>query len=175
MAPQSSTLAWKIPCMEKPGRLQSMESLILTRLSNFNFTFMLGEGNSNPLQCSCLENPRDGGAWWNAVYGVTQSWTQLKRLSSSSYSAPLIHMSVFVPILHCFDSCSFVVLSEVWESDASCFVFIPQDCFGKSGTFRMAIIKKSTNNKQKRGCGEKGILLYCWWECKLVMQLWKTV
>ena len=42
------------------------------------------EGNGNPLQCSCLENPRDGGAWWAAIYGVIQSWTQLKRLSSSS-------------------------------------------------------------------------------------------
>ena len=44
----------------------------------------VGEGNGNPLQCSCLENPRDGGAWWAAVYGVTQSRTPLKRLSSSS-------------------------------------------------------------------------------------------
>ena len=44
----------------------------------------LGEGNDNPLQCSCLENPRDGGAWWAAVYGVAQSRTRLKRLSSSS-------------------------------------------------------------------------------------------
>ena len=43
-----------------------------------------GEGNCNTLQCSCLENPRDRGAWWAAVYGVAQSWTQLKRLSSSS-------------------------------------------------------------------------------------------
>ena len=43
-----------------------------------------GEGNGNPLQCSCLENPRDGGAWWAAIYGVAQSQTQLKRLSSSS-------------------------------------------------------------------------------------------
>ena len=43
-----------------------------------------GEGNGNPLQCSCLENPRDRGAWWAAVYGVAQSWTRLKRLSSSS-------------------------------------------------------------------------------------------
>ena len=43
-----------------------------------------GEGNGNPLQCSCLENPMDGGAWWAAVYGVAQSRTQLKRLSSSS-------------------------------------------------------------------------------------------
>ena len=42
------------------------------------------KGNGNPLQCSCLENPRDSGAWWAAVYGVAQSWTQLKRLSSSS-------------------------------------------------------------------------------------------
>ena len=43
-----------------------------------------GEGNGNPLQCSCLENPRDGGAWWAAVYGVAQSQTQLMRLSSSN-------------------------------------------------------------------------------------------
>ena len=42
------------------------------------------QGNGNPLQCSCLENPRDGGAWWAAVYGVIQSRTRLKRLSSSS-------------------------------------------------------------------------------------------
>jgi len=46
-----------------------------------------GEGNGNPLQCSCLENPRDGGAWWAAVYGVAQSWTRLKRLSSCSSSS----------------------------------------------------------------------------------------
>ena len=44
----------------------------------------IGEGNGNPLQCSCLENPRDGGAWWAAIYGVAQSRTRLKRLSSSS-------------------------------------------------------------------------------------------
>ena len=47
-------------------------------------SILFGEGNGNPLQCSCLENPRDGGAWWAAVYGVTQSRTRLKRLSSSS-------------------------------------------------------------------------------------------
>ena len=44
----------------------------------------IGEGNGNPLQCSCLENPRDGGAWWAALYGVAQSQTRLKQLSSSS-------------------------------------------------------------------------------------------
>ena len=51
-----------------------------------HFHFCIGEGNGNPLQCSCLENPRDGGAWWAAVYGVAQSWARLKRLSSSSSS-----------------------------------------------------------------------------------------
>ena len=51
----------------------------------FHFSLScIGEGNDNPLQCSCLENPRDGGAWWTAVYGVAQSRTRLKRLSSSS-------------------------------------------------------------------------------------------
>ena len=67
MAPHSSTVVWKIPWMEKPGRLQSMGSLrVGQRLSDFTFTFhfsCIGEGNGNPLQCSCLENPRDGGAW----------------------------------------------------------------------------------------------------------------
>ena len=55
---------------------------------HFHFSLSCtGEGNGNPLQCSCLENPRDGGAWWAAVYGVTQSRTRLKRLSSSSSSS----------------------------------------------------------------------------------------
>ena len=82
MATHSSTLAWKIPRTEGPGGLQSMGS----RLSDF-FPFSLsciGEGNGNPPQCSCLGNPRLGGAWWAVVYGVTQSRTRLKRLSSSS-------------------------------------------------------------------------------------------
>ena len=52
----------------------------------------IGEGNGNPLQCSCLENPRDGGAWWAAVYGVPQSRTRLKRLSSSSSSKTAMHI-----------------------------------------------------------------------------------
>ena len=54
---------------------------------HFDFSLSCtGKGNGNPLQCSCLENPRDGGAWWTAVYGVAQSRTWLKRLSSSSPS-----------------------------------------------------------------------------------------
>ena len=50
----------------------------------------IGEGNGNPLQCSCRENPRTGGAWWAAVYGVAQSWTRLKWLSSSSSSVYML-------------------------------------------------------------------------------------
>ena len=58
-----------------------------TEQLHFHFSLSrIGEGNGNPLQCSCLENPRDGGAWWAAVYGVAQSQTWLKRLSSSSNS-----------------------------------------------------------------------------------------
>ena len=57
----------------------------MTEQLHFHFSLScIGEGNGNPLQCSCLENPRDGGAWQAAIYGVTQSRTQLKRLSSSS-------------------------------------------------------------------------------------------
>ena len=52
----------------------------------FHFSLScIGDGNGNPLQCSCLENPRDGGAWWVALYGVAQSRTRLKRLSSSNF------------------------------------------------------------------------------------------
>jgi len=59
MAPHSSALAWKIPWMEEPGRLQSMGSLSVgyNRATSLS---CIGEGNGNPLQCSCLENPRDG-------------------------------------------------------------------------------------------------------------------
>ena len=66
MAPHSSPLAWKIPWMEEPDRLQSMRSLRVGTTEQLHFHFSLsciGEGNGNPLQCSCLENPGDGGAW----------------------------------------------------------------------------------------------------------------
>ena len=81
MAPHSSTLAWKIPWMEEPGGLQSMglQRVVHNSVISLSlFTLMQGEGNGNPLQCSCLESPRDGGAWWAAIYGVAQSQTQLK-------------------------------------------------------------------------------------------------
>ena len=87
MALHSSTLAWKIPWMEEPGRLQSMGSRKSDTTERLHFHFSLsgiGERNGNPLQCSCLENPRDGGTWWAAVCGVAHSRTRLKWLSSSS-------------------------------------------------------------------------------------------
>ena len=84
LATHSSSLAWKIPWTEDSGRLQSMGSLRVghdwaTSLS----LSCIGEGNGNPLQCSCLENPRDEGTWWAAIYGVAQSHVRLKQRSSS--------------------------------------------------------------------------------------------
>ena len=90
-----------------PGKSHGRRSLVgcspwfrkeldTTERPHFHFSLScIGEGNSNPLQCSCLENPRDGGAWWAAIYGVKQSRAQLKRLSSidwwcSSFSV-LVH------------------------------------------------------------------------------------
>ena len=79
-----------------PGECHGQRSLVgfspwgctesdTTERLHYHFSLScIGEGNGNPLQCSCLENPRDRGAWWAAVYGVAQSWTRLKRLSSSS-------------------------------------------------------------------------------------------
>ena len=69
-----------------------------------------GEGNGNPLQCSCLENPRDRGAWWAAVYGVAQSWTRLKWLSSSSSMWDLSSQTTgptFTPWIGSMESCDY--------------------------------------------------------------------
>ena len=85
MAPHSSTHAWKIPWMEESGRLQSMGSRRVRQdwATSLSCT---GEGNGNPLQCSCLENPKDGGAWWAAVYGITQSHCRnWKRMIESKF------------------------------------------------------------------------------------------
>ena len=87
MAPHSSTLAWKfhgrrslVGC--SPWGRKEPDT---TERLHFHFSLShIGKGNGNPLHCSCLENPRDGGAWWAAVCGVAQSWTRLKWLSSSS-------------------------------------------------------------------------------------------
>ena len=82
-----------------PGKSHGQRSLVgcsprgheesdTTERLHFQFSLShIGEGNGNPLQCSCLENPRDRGAWWAAIYGIAQSRTRLKRLSSSSSSS----------------------------------------------------------------------------------------
>ena len=102
-----------------PGKSHGWRSLVgcspwgceesdMTERLPFHFSLScIGEGNGNPLQCSCLENPRDGGAWWAAIYGVAQSRTRLKRLSSSSSSSlkptfSQIHPLVALYQLHLF-------------------------------------------------------------------------
>ena len=117
MAPHSSTFAWKIPWTEEPGGLQSMGLLESDTTERLHFHFSLsciGEGNGDPLQCSCLENPKDRGAWWAAVYGVAQSWTRLKRLSSSS-----IHIYIYV-LFHSFLIFHFGLLHN-FECSSLCY------------------------------------------------------
>ena len=117
VAPHSSTFAWKISWTEKPGGLQSMGSLESDTTEQLHFHFSLscrGEGNGNPLQCACLENPRDGEAWWAAVYGVAQSWTRLKPLSSSSSSKYLLNVVLFSPNVKC-------CFGEIWVQPVSFF------------------------------------------------------
>ena len=82
-----------------PGKSHGLRSLVgrspwgreetdTTERLRFHFSLScIAEGNGSSLQCSCLEDPRDAGAWWAAVYGVAQSWTRLKRLSPSSSSS----------------------------------------------------------------------------------------
>ena len=96
-----------------PGEYQGWKSLVgcnpwgreesdTTKRLPFHFSLScIGEGNGNPLQCSCLEHPRDGGAWWAAVYGVVQSRTQLKRLSSSSSSSCQLIPGKQLKRIHC--------------------------------------------------------------------------
>ena len=98
-----------------PGKSDGLRSLVgcspwghwgsdTTERLHFHFSLScLGEGNGNPLQCSCLENPRDGGAWWAAVYGVAQSRTRLKWLSSSSSSNDIlcnIYIYIYITFLY---------------------------------------------------------------------------
>ena len=101
---------WQPTPVLLPGKSHGQRSLVgcspcgreesdTTEQLHFNFSLScIGEGNGNPLQCSCLENPRNGGAWWAAVYGVQQSRTWLKRLSSSS-SIPRLHTFILLLVL----------------------------------------------------------------------------
>ena len=91
----SSALAWRIPGTAGLGGLPSMGSHRVGHDWATSFS-CIGEGNGNPLQCSCLENPRDGGASWAAIYGVAQSQTRLKWLSSSSSSSKMIPVTSMI-------------------------------------------------------------------------------
>ena len=101
-----------------PGKSHGWKSLVgcspwgheesdTTEQLHFHFSLScIGEGNGNPLQCSCLENPRDGGAWWAAVYGVALSRTRLMQLSSSSSSSNVgpYQLSILCIVVHTYQS-----------------------------------------------------------------------
>ena len=101
---------WQPTSVLLPGKSHGQRSLVgcspwgceesdMTEQLHFQFSLSrIGEGNGNPLQCSCLENPRDGGTWWASIEGVAQSWTQLKRLSSSSSSRSMLIMVIPLPL-----------------------------------------------------------------------------
>ena len=96
MAAHSITLIWNMDRGAWWAAIHGVAKSDRTERLHFHFPLScIGEGNGNPLQCSCLENPRDRGTWWAAVYGVAQSRTQLKRLSSS------IVLYNHKPISHC--------------------------------------------------------------------------
>ena len=110
MARHSSTLAWKIPWMEEPGRLQSMGSLRVghdwaTSLSLFSFMHWRRKWQPTPVFLP--GESQDGGAWWAAIYGVTQSQTRLKCLSSSSSSSSFPYGSTLTSIHDCWKNHSF--------------------------------------------------------------------
>ena len=137
MAPQSSTLAWKIPWKEEPGGLQSMGSL---RVGHYWVTSLslwcIGEGKGNPLQCSCLENPRDGGAWWAPKYGVAQSWTRLKWLGAAATLAAA-HTFIFGFLRRTYVSSTLFSSVSQWCPTLS----DPMDC-GNRGS--LSITKSQT-------------------------------
>ena len=89
MAPHSSTVAWEIPWGLVGYSPWGREELDTTERLHFHCSLSnTGEGNGNPLQCSCLENPMDGGAWWAAVHGVAKSLTQLGDFTFTFNSRP---------------------------------------------------------------------------------------
>ena len=94
---------------------------LITRLSDFKTSALpIRKGNGNPLRYSCLENPRDGGAWWAAIYGVAQSWTRLKRLRSSSSSSSYARWLASIAIYLCFVNIK-ELQSWIWNSALTLF------------------------------------------------------
>ena len=123
MVTHSSILAQRILWTEEPGGLLSLKvTQSWTRLKRLSMHACIGEGNGNPLQYSCLENPRDRGAWWAAVYGVAQSRTRLKRLNSSSSSIPISKSFPQFVMIHTVKG-----FSVVYETEVDVFLEFP--CF----------------------------------------------
>ena len=132
---------WHPTAVLLPGKSYGWRSLVgcspwgrwesdRTERPYFHFSLScIGEGNGNPLQCSCLENPTDGGAWWAAVSGVAQSRTRLKWLSSSSSSK---HMK----------SCPISSVSQELQIKMRCHYM----------SFRMMKIQKAVKTKSWQGC-----------------------
>ena len=124
---------WQPTPVLLPGKSHGQRSLVgcspwgrwesdTTEWLHFHFSFSCIGEDSNPLQCSCLENPRDGGAWWAAIYGVAQSQTQLKRLSSmellffSSFPfcwfVSYIFVCFFLPVIPKCCKCTYCGISK---------------------------------------------------------------
>ena len=154
-----------------------------TRLRDFLFTFhfslsCIGEGNGNPLQCSCLENPRDGGAWWASVYGVAQGRTRLKRLSSSSMQSSCCSVTKSCSTIcnsrdcstpgpsaiHCLTACSNPWPLSQWcyltvSSSAACLSLWLQ-YFPASGSFPLNQLIASSG--QDIGASASVLPMNCW-------------
>ena len=137
-----------------------------TRLRDLlQFYFSLsctGEGNGNPLQCSCLENPMDGGSCWAAVYGVAQSRTWLKWLSSSScYFQTRVWSSFLgirqnslclIPLLSfSFSSCNFIISrkASVWSGDLQIYIVILVNPWIKITMLQKSLLSQKHSNKNK--------------------------
>ena len=147
MAPHSSTLAGKIPWMEdlvgcSPWGHKESDT---TERLHFHFSLScIGERNGNPLQCSCLENPRDGGAWWAAIYGVAQSQTRLKQLSSSTSSSSRLIIA-FLPRNKCLliswlQSPSAVILESPKIKFLTVSIVFPSICHEVMGPDAMILV-----------------------------------
>ena len=157
-----------------PGKSHGWRSLVgcnpwgswgsdTTERLHFHFSLScIGEGNGNPLKCSYLENPRDGGAWWAAVYGITQSWTRLKWLSSSSSSSS--SSSVAKELVNCrrprFDSW---VGKIHWRRDRlpiPIFLGFPGGSVGKESTCNAGDLGSIPGLGRSPGKGKGHLLQY---------------
>ena len=135
------------------------EGLDTTERLHFHFSLaFIGEGNGNPLQCSCLENPRDSGAWWAAIYGVAQSRTWLKWLSSSIFTQHSNLRFILFLLLIVYSHCMDIFLNWIIRSTFFLLAFKPWGFGGlpcilqdlsystRNWTWAMAVKEQSPNH-----------------------------